>query len=88
MIARGRRVEIRAEPFLRNLSMKFGELISRSVDVVGSHFLLCNILSQRIKQLQDGAPPKVPVYQGMSKAEIALNEIKLGLIKYHSPVEE
>ena len=68
--------------------MKFAELISRSVEVVGSHFLLCNILSQRIKQLQDGAPPKVAVHPGMSKAEIALHEIMQGLIKYHSPIEE
>jgi DNA-directed RNA polymerase subunit K/omega len=68
--------------------MKFAELISRSVDVVGSHFLLCNILGQRIKQLQDGAPPKIPVHQGMSKAEIALQEITQGLIKYHVSTEE
>lgn len=68
--------------------MKFAELISRSVDVVGSHFLLCNILSQRIKQLQDGAPPKITAHQGLSKAEIALHEIMNGLIKYHVATEE
>jgi DNA-directed RNA polymerase subunit K/omega len=68
--------------------MKFAELISRSVDAVGSHFLLCNILSQRIKQLQNGAPPRVLTNLGMSKAEIALHEIKQGLIKYHVSVEE
>ena len=68
--------------------MKFGELISHSVDVIGSHFLLCNLLSQRIKQLQDGAPPKVPTHLGMTKAEIALTEISQDLIKYHVSTEE
>ena len=61
--------------------MEFAELVSKCVDVVGNRFLLCNILSQRVKQLSDGAPPKVTI-QGKSNTEIALHEIHQGLIKY------
>jgi DNA-directed RNA polymerase subunit K/omega len=67
--------------------MRFAELVSRCVDTVGSHFLLCNLLSQRVKQLTDGAPPKIPA-QGLTRTEIALREILQGLIKYDHLIDE
>lgn len=67
--------------------MKFAELVSKCVDTVGSHFLLCNLMSQRIKQLTDGAPPKIPA-QGLTKTEVALQEILRGLVKYDFIDEE
>lgn len=67
--------------------MKFSELVSRCTDTVGSQFLLCNLISQRVKQLTEGAPPKVPDH-GLKKTEIALQEILQGLIKYEHVDEE
>ena len=64
--------------------MKHTELVSQAVTKVGSYFLLCNLLSQRIKQLENGALPKVEVDNSEStpKMEIALQEIVQGKINY------
>ena len=57
--------------------MKHTDILSQAVEKVGSYFLLCNILSQRIKQLENGAEPKI--YEDISDStpniEIALREI-------------
>ncbi|MBI1747775.1 MAG: DNA-directed RNA polymerase subunit omega [Acidobacteria bacterium] len=57
--------------------MKYTDLLPQAIDKIGSCFLLCNIASQRIKQLENGAEPKI--FRGISdttpKLEVALREI-------------
>lgn len=57
--------------------MKYTDLLSRATDKLGSYFLLCNILSQRIKQLENGAEPRVytDISDSTPSMEIALREI-------------
>jgi len=64
--------------------MQYTDLLSQAVEKIGSYFLLCNILSQRIKQLENGAEPKI-YSPGISDAtppmEIALREILAGKLE-------
>src|SRR5512137_96733 len=62
------------------------ELLSRAVQTVGNHYLLCNLLSQRIKQLSDGAPKRVPA-QGLTVTETAVKEIVGGQLKWETGLE-
>lgn len=62
------------------------ELLSKAVQVVGNHYLLCNLLSQRLKQLSDGAPKRVPS-QGLTITETAVKEIVGGQLKWEMGVE-
>lgn len=57
--------------------MKYTDLLSRAIEKLGSYFLLCNILSQRIKQLENGAEPKIysDISDSTPNLEIALREI-------------
>ena len=43
------------------LAMNISELIQKAMDVVKSRYLLCILLSQRIHQLEKGAPPAIDV---------------------------
>ncbi len=43
------------------LAMNISELIQKAMDVVKSRYLLCILLSQRIHQLEKGAPPALDV---------------------------
>lgn len=39
--------------------MKYTDLLSQVTEKLGGSFLLCNILSLHIKQLEKGAEPKI-----------------------------
>ena len=43
------------------LAMNISELIQKAMAVVKSRYLLCILLSQRIHQLEKGAPPAIDV---------------------------
>jgi len=43
------------------LAMDISELIQKAMDVVKSRYLLCILISQRIHQLEKGAPPAIDV---------------------------
>ena len=43
------------------LVMNISELIQKAMDVVKSRYLLCILISQRIHQLEKGAPPAIDV---------------------------
>ena len=43
------------------LAMNISELIQKAMDVVKSRYLLCILISQRIHQLEKGAPPAINV---------------------------
>ncbi len=56
--------------------MKYTDLLSQVTEKLGGSFLLCNILSQRIKQLEKGAEPRIYLNGSDSTSmEIALREI-------------
>ena len=42
-------------------AMNLSELIKKAMDVVKSRYLLCILISQRIHQLEKGAPPAINV---------------------------
>lgn len=43
------------------LAMNISELIQKAMDLVKSRYLLCILISQRIHQLEKGAPPAIDV---------------------------
>ncbi len=43
------------------LAMNISELIQKAMDVVKSRYLLCILISQRVHQLEKGAPPAIDV---------------------------
>jgi len=43
------------------LAMNISELIQKAMDGVKSRYLLCILISQRIHQLEKGAPPAIDV---------------------------
>ena len=43
------------------LAMNISDLIQKAMDVVKSRYLLCILISQRIHQLEKGAPPAIEV---------------------------
>lgn len=67
-------------------NMTSAELLSKAVLLVGNHYLLCNLLAQRVKQLTDGAPKRVPG-QGLTVTEIALREIVGGHLNWDGKAE-
>ena len=58
--------------------MKYTDLLSQVTEKLGGSFLLCNLLSQRIKQLEKGAEPRIYLHgsDSPSSMEIALREIR------------
>lgn len=66
--------------------MRHTELLSQALDKIGSYFLLCNLLSSRVKQLEDGAKPKVDA-QSASNVELGLLEIIEDKLKISEPKE-
>ena len=42
-------------------AMNISELLQKAMDVVKSRYLLCILISQRIHQLEKGAPPAIDV---------------------------
>ena len=43
------------------LAMNISELIQKAMEVVKSRYLLCILISQRVHQLEKGAPPAIDV---------------------------
>ena len=43
------------------LVMNISELIQKAMDVVKSRYILCILISQRVHQLEKGAPPAIDV---------------------------
>ena len=43
------------------LAMNISELLLEAMDVVKSRYLLCILISQRVHQLEKGAPPAIDV---------------------------
>ena len=41
--------------------MNISELLQKAMDVVKSRYLLCILISQRVHQLEKGAPPAIDV---------------------------
>lgn len=61
--------------------MDYHELTTKAAKVIPSRFLLTKILSDRVKQLQSGAKPKVKFEEGTPLMEIALKEIADGKLE-------
>jgi DNA-directed RNA polymerase subunit K/omega len=80
---------VKTYPSVEDDKMKYTDLVSQAVNKMGSYFLLCNVLSQRIKQLENGALPKVEsdIYEYTPKIEIALKEIIEGKVGFSRPPE-
>jgi len=56
------------------------ELLEQASQVVPDTPVLVNMVSQRVRQLNNGRPPLVKVYQRLGHADIALLEIIQGKI--------
>lgn len=68
--------------------MKYTDLLSRAIEKLGSYFLLCNLLSQRVKQLENGAEPKIysDISDSTPNMEIALREIVESKLDFNKQV--
>ena len=56
-------------------------LLEKASEIVIDPLVLINLVSQRVKQLNSGRAPLVPVRPSMGMADIALTEIIEGKIK-------
>jgi DNA-directed RNA polymerase subunit omega len=56
------------------------DLLEQASQVVPDVPVLINMISQRVRQLNNGRPPLVKVYQRIGQADIALMEIIQGKI--------
>ncbi len=75
------------------LAMNISELIQKAMDVVKSRYLLCILISQRIHQLEKGAPPAIDVdpddYTSPKKfLKLSLMEIIEGNMDIEKPESE
>lgn len=57
------------------------ELVEQAAEVVPDPQVLINIVSQRVRQLNQGRSPLVEVMPSMGAADVALTEIIEGKIK-------
>ena len=57
------------------------DLLDKASNVVTDPLVLVNLVSQRVKQLNSGRSPLVPVRPSMGVADIALTEIIEGKIR-------
>ncbi len=55
-------------------------LVEEAAKVVNDHPVLINMVSQRVRQLNNGRPPLIRVISRMGQADIALTEIIEGKI--------
>lgn len=58
------------------------ELVEKATQIIPDPQILVNIISQRVAQLNSGNSPLVPTTPHMGSANIALQEIIQGKIKY------
>lgn len=64
------------------------ELVENASAVMPDPQILINMVSRRVKQLNDGRSPLVPTVPTMGAADIALTEIIEGKIKLATPAGE
>lgn len=57
------------------------DLVEKAAEVVCDPLVLVNLVSQRVRQLNSGRSPLVPVRPSMGVADIALTEIIEGKIR-------
>jgi len=57
------------------------ELIEKASEIMPDPQVLVNMVSQRVKQLNDGRSPLIPTVPSMGAADIALTEIIEGKVK-------
>ena len=57
------------------------DLLDKASEIVKDPLVLVNLVSQRVKQLNSGRSPLIPVRPSMGVADIALTEIIEGKIK-------
>ncbi|RMF88368.1 MAG: DNA-directed RNA polymerase subunit omega [Nitrospinota bacterium] len=62
-------------------------LIQQALKYTRNRYLLVNLLTQRIHQLKEGAPPLVTPPENASLEEIALQEIAEQKLKFELPTE-
>ena len=56
------------------------DLVEKAREVIPDSPILINMVSQRVRQLNNGRPPLIRVIQRMGQADIALQEIIEGKI--------
>ena len=56
-------------------------LLEKAAEVVADPLVLINLVSQRVKQLNSGRAPLIPVRPSMGIADIALTELIEGKIR-------
>lgn len=65
------------------------ELVDKAAEIMPDPQILVNMVSQRVKQLNEGRSPLVATVPSMGAADIALTEIIEGKIKLsESPKED
>lgn len=64
------------------------ELVEKASEVMPDPQVLINMVSRRVKQLNDGRAPLVETVPSMGAADIALTEIIEGKIKLAEPAAE
>lgn len=64
------------------------ELIEQALEIVNDKQLLINIVSKRVRQINQGADPFIPTTPDMGSADIALTEIIEGKIVWRAMTEE
>lgn len=57
------------------------DLVEKASEVISDPLVLINLVSKRVRQLNSGRSPLVPVRPGMGVADIALTEIIEGKIR-------
>ena len=57
------------------------DLVEKAAEIVTDPLVLVNLVSQRVRQLNSGRSPLIPVRPSMGVADIALTEIIEGKIK-------
>lgn len=57
------------------------ELVEKASEVVSDPLVLINMVSKRVRQLNSGRSPLIPVRPGMGAADIALTEIIEGKVR-------
>ena len=57
------------------------ELVEKASEIVQDPLVLINMVSQRVRQLNSGRSPLIPVRPSMGAADIALQEIIEGKVQ-------
>ncbi|MFD2275587.1 DNA-directed RNA polymerase subunit omega [Rubritalea spongiae] len=64
------------------------DLVEQASEIVIDPQVLINVVSQRVRQLNNGRAPLVDTLPSMGAADIALTEIIEGKIKVEAPAEQ